>query len=69
MSTLDAQLLNAHASGDKPALVTLYAKAADGADTIDAACFYLTHAYIFALELDHRDVAALHARLSKHGRV
>jgi hypothetical protein len=69
VSALDAELLDAHACGDKPALVTLYAKAADSADTIDAACFYLTHAYIFALELGHQDVAALHARLSKHGRV
>mgnify|MGYP000321358594 CR=1 FL=1 len=45
------------------------AKAADGADTIDAACFYLTHAYIFALELGRPEVQALHARLDAHGRV
>ena len=44
MSILDAKLLAAHERGDKPALVTLYARAADGASNIDAACFYLTHA-------------------------
>ena len=69
MNALDDKLLAAHARGDKPALVTLYGEAADGADDIDAACFYLTHAYIFALELGHADVPELHARLSEHGRV
>ena len=69
MSALDDKLLSAHARGDKPALVTLYAEAADAAVSLDAACFYLTHAYIFALELGHRDVATLHARLAEHGRV
>ncbi|MEN8895434.1 MAG: hypothetical protein ABF248_05015 [Yoonia sp.] len=67
--TLDAQLLNAHARGDQPALVTLYARAADEAADVDSACFYLTHAYIFALELGHADTATLHARLAAHGRV
>ncbi|HCP80042.1 MAG TPA: hypothetical protein DIT67_00025 [Octadecabacter sp.] len=69
MSALDAKLLSAHARGDKSALVTLYAEAADAAEDIDAACFYLTHAYIFGLELGHADVPELHARLSQHGRV
>lgn len=69
MSDIDARLLIAHAADDKAALVTLYAEAADQAVDVNAACFYLTHAYVFALELGHGDVAALHARLAQHGRV
>ncbi len=69
MSDLDAQLLAAHERGDNPALVTLYGAAADQAATLDAECFYLTHAYIFALELRHPDTETLHARLAVHGRV
>jgi hypothetical protein len=69
MTDLHTQLLAAHASGHKPALVTLYTAAADQAGSVDAACFYLTHAYIFALDLGHADTAHLHARLAEHGRV
>lgn len=68
MITLDAQLLAAHAAHDGNALVTLYAQAADDAPDTDSACFYLTHAYVFALELGHADTAILRARLVKHGR-
>ena len=66
---LDTALLDAHANGDQRALVTLYAQAADQARDVDAACFYLTHAYIFALELGHPETADLHRRLAAHGRV
>ncbi len=69
MSSLDTRLLAAHAANDKPGLVALYTKAADEAATLDAACFYLTHAYIYALELDHGDSAILHRRLARHQRV
>ncbi|MCF2872246.1 hypothetical protein L0664_14315 [Octadecabacter sp. G9-8] len=69
MTTLDDDLIAAHAVGDRAALVRLYTYAADQTDTTDAACFYLTHAYIFALELGHEDTAKLHARLARHGRV
>jgi len=69
MSDLDTRLLAAHAAGDKASLVALYTQAADQAQDIDAACFYLTHAYIFALDLGHKDTATLHARLTEHGRV
>ncbi|MEL6475965.1 MAG: hypothetical protein AAFR17_01455 [Pseudomonadota bacterium] len=65
---LDAALLAAHAAGDKPALVELYRRAADGSVSEDAACFYLTHAYVFALETDHPDADALHRRLKAAGR-
>ncbi|MBT5294919.1 MAG: hypothetical protein HOL32_04895 [Octadecabacter sp.] len=69
MTTLDDRLLAAHANDDRAALVALYKQAADAADTTDAACFFLTHAYVFALELGHQDVPSLHARLLEHGRV
>ncbi len=69
MSDLDQRLLAAHAAGDKRALVALYTKAGDAAITVDAACFYLTHAYIYGLELNHPAVPALYARLRAEGRV
>lgn len=65
---LDQRLLAAHEAGDKPALVRLYAEAADHANDLDAACFYLTHAYIFALDAGHADAPKLHARLKAEGR-
>ena len=66
---LDAALLAAHARGDRAALVTLYTQAADRVDDLDTACFYLTQAYIFALEIGAAQTAALHDRLAVHGRV
>lgn len=69
MSDLDARLLAAHARDDRRALVSLYAEAAAAANDIDRACFYLTHAYIFGLEMNHPDVPDLHAGLARHGRV
>jgi hypothetical protein len=69
MTTLQDRLLAAHAADDRSALVPLYTKAADQADTTDAACFFLTHAYIFALETADPTADALYARLKAHGRV
>ena len=67
-ASLDQRLLQAHAAGDKAALVALYTEAADAAEDIDAACFYLTHAYVFALDIGHPAATALHARLKAEGR-
>lgn len=69
MSDLNDAMLAAHARADGPQLVALYTQAADQTNDIDAACFYLTHAYIFALELGAPQVAMLHGRLAAHGRV
>ena len=69
--SLDQALLAAHARGDNAALITLYAKAGDRAaqaDDIDAACFYRTHAYVFALEAGDERAADLHALLVAEGR-
>ena len=68
MTDLDAALLAAHEAGDGAALVTLYQQAAAQAADIDAACFYLTHAFVFALETAHPDTAAIRARLQAEGR-
>jgi hypothetical protein len=69
MTSLQDRLLDAHAQGDQMALVALYTEAADSTDVVDAACFYLTHAYIFALELGDPASETLFARLKVHGRV
>jgi hypothetical protein len=66
---LDDALLDAHARGDNHALVALYTAAADQSADADAACFYLTHAYIFALEQNHATTEALYLRLNAKGRV
>jgi hypothetical protein len=68
VSDLDQRLLAAHAREDRGALIGLYALAADGAPDLDAACFFLTHAYVFALERGDPRAPDLHARLKAEGR-
>ena len=68
MKSLDRLLLEAHDANDAAALVSLYMQAADQTDDIDAACFYLTHAYVFALERGDKAADALRERLAAHGR-
>ncbi len=68
MSTLDDQLLAAHAAGDRPALIRLYEQAANAAADLDAACFYLTHAMVYALEAGDPHAETLRARLIAEGR-
>ena len=53
MSDLETLLLDAHGRDDRPALVTLYSEAADIAPDEGAAGFFLTQAYVYALELAH----------------
>ena len=69
--TLHRRILDAHASGSKSLLVMLYRQAADyyeenGDD--DAAGFFLTQAYIFALEQGSDITGELHGRLVELGR-
>ncbi len=68
MNDLDRQLLAAHDAGDLHALVTLYTAAADASPDADAAAFYLTHAHVFAMELDHPAAPDLRQRLVDQGR-
>ncbi len=65
-------MLAAHERSDKGALVDIYIEIADRAaqsQDIDAECFFLTHAWIFALDSDHPLRDDLQKRLSAHGRV
>tara|TARA_B100000902_G_C27037715_1_gene777769 strand:+ start:569 stop:808 length:240 start_codon:yes stop_codon:yes gene_type:complete len=68
---LDAQLLIAHAGEDSEALVKLYSLAGDQCEAqgdVDAACFYLTHAFVFALEAGAPEADGLNKRLVERGR-
>lgn len=68
MKDLDRRLILAHAADDRTMLVKLYTEAADRTEDTDAACYYLTHAYVHALELGHPGAASLRARLAAAGR-
>lgn len=63
---LDAALLLAHSTRDHAALVTLYCEAARHSIGT-AQAFYLTHAYIFALELGDPRAPTLHDELVNLG--
>lgn len=68
---LDRLLLDAHARHDHADLIRYYTMAADEreqAQDIDAACFFLTHAFVFALESGAPEADALNRRLAAHGR-
>ena len=68
---LNEKLLAAHNSGDTAALVDLYCRAADMADEagdIDRVCFFLVHAYVYALESGHMKADEIRKRLRCHGR-
>ncbi len=67
-ATLDQRLLTAHARRDRAALVDLYREAADHAASDTAKGFYLTHAYVYALEIGHPEAEPLHDRLKQMGR-
>ena len=68
MKRLEAAILAAHDADDRRALARLYARAADRLNDLDAASFFLTHAYVFALEAGAPEAGTLHARLKAHGR-
>ena len=67
LSALDGPLLDAHARGDRAALVGFYAEAADLSRDSRAAAFYLTQAYLFALETGDGRAGTLRARLVELG--
>lgn len=68
MSLRDADLIAAHETADNRLLVRLYAQAADETEHADAAGFFLTQAYVYALEAGLPDAADLRARLIDMGR-
>ena len=68
---LNAALLAAHAAGDRVAIMQAYGRAADAArkaGDADRECFFLTHAYVWALDAGHGDAGAYRARLAAQGR-
>lgn len=70
MSELDDALLAAHVAGDNAKLVRLYWQAGEAALDTDEVqgCFYLTHAYVFALEAGMAEAEELRAILAARGR-
>lgn len=68
MISLDQQLLAAHEDNDMALLVELYQQAAEQASDDEAKYFYMTHAYIFALDTNHPDIPALKSALVAAGR-
>ena len=70
-AALDAALIAAHEAGDQARLVSLDREAAgraEAAGDTDGACFFLTHAYVFALASGAPEAGELHGRLLAHGR-
>lgn len=69
---LQSDMLQAHEQDDLTALPPLYLEAAQMRESegdIDAACFFYTHAYVYALDCGDRNVAdKARGRLQVHGR-
>ncbi|WP_069299838.1 hypothetical protein [Neptunicoccus sediminis] len=70
MTPLDQALLAAHNAQDSRALVQLYQQAGKSALAEDETrgCFYLTHAYIYALEAGLPEAETLYYTLRSYGR-
>lgn len=66
-ASLNEQLLAAHATQDKAALVRLYGDAAKIAPNDRVRGYYLTFAYVFALEINDPATSHLHAQLCAIG--
>ena len=65
---LDQALLDAHARDDRATLITLYQQAAQDAASEQARGFFLTQAFIYALECGDRQAETLRQRLAEMGR-
>ncbi|GHA46199.1 hypothetical protein GCM10008927_09270 [Amylibacter ulvae] len=68
---LNTELLAAHATKDGAKIAHIYKQAGDDAldaGKIDTACFYFTHAYVFALESNCAELDDIHTILKKYGR-
>ena len=70
-ASLDREILDAQEKGDHRTPVNLYSNVADNyenAGNTDAACYFRTIAYVFALEEGMDEAEALHMQLVEHGR-
>jgi|TARA_B110000503_G_C7171229_1_gene424383 hypothetical protein len=65
---LDSALLRAHADEDYTTLIALYTEAAEGTNDVGAECFYLTQAFVFALEHGAPEAVILNKMLADKGR-
>ncbi|NSY39342.1 hypothetical protein [Leisingera sp. ANG59] len=71
LTELNQELLAAHEQGDLVKLVALYKQAGELMEQqgdLNAACFYLTHAFVFALEAGSPEAPLLNALLVERGR-
>jgi len=68
---LDQALLIAHTTNDTAQLVVLYQKAfeLERNHDPDAGYYYLTQAYVYALDIDHSDASNIEPLLKKSGRL
>ncbi|MBF9036483.1 hypothetical protein HKCCE2091_19770 [Rhodobacterales bacterium HKCCE2091] len=62
-AALDADLLAAHAAGDRARLALLYTTAADTAPTPAERAFFLTQAWVFSLDAGLVEADTLRSRL------
>lgn len=69
MSDLEARLLAAHAADDRKTLISLYVEASESTSDAIESGFFLTHAYVFALEAADPRIDALATRLKQTGRL
>jgi hypothetical protein len=69
---LQQRMLRAHEAGDAAVLPVLYLEAArlrEAQGELDAACFFYTHAYVYALDAGDDAIAGeARSRLKTHGR-
>lgn len=69
---LQQDMLQAHEREDRDVLPRLYLQAArlrESQHDIDAACFFYTHAYVYALDCGDREIARqARDRLKSYGR-
>lgn len=68
MTSLDAQLLAAHEANNRPELVRLYTQASEVSEDEDARGFYLTHAFVYALDAGMQEAMDLQKQLIELGR-
>lgn len=71
LDDLDRAILAAHAAKDIAALVPLYRQAGETmikGGNLNAGCFFLTHAYIYALDCGDDAAPEIHQTLVAYGR-
>jgi len=71
LNELNQVLLEAHEKGDQAKLARLYQTLAyrlEAQGDSDAACFFMTHAYVFGLAVGSPDAALTWEFLRDHGR-